>query len=483
MPLTALINRSDSVSSLIDAPPVAGRLPDDDPAARIIHFDATQPRKERMRKAAAGEKTPAASGTTVPPVAPKIEAAPAARPPASHVPVQRPPESASAARPAPSVSPPPTSAPSASVPPNAKPALSRADLERFLIDFVVEQTGYPAEMVELDVDLEADLGIDSIKKAQLFGELAEQFGVQPPADASELSLDDFPTLGHVVNFLEQAMDGASTDSANGNGHGAIETPAMRNPATATLPTAETTTSAPAVSSGNGSVSPSGNGSAPETMADPPAMSVQEMEAFLVNFVVEQTGYPAEMVELDVDLEADLGIDSIKKAQLFGELAEQFGIQPPADASELSLDDFPTLRHVVGFLQSATGAATGDRPVQNAASEVTSAPPDFSTDNAPVTAAAVGVAEPTDSEPAGDDDLETFLINFVVEQTGYPAEMVELDADLEADLGIDSIKKAQLFGELAEYFEVQATEDLSLDDFPTLGHVRDFLRNAPRKATV
>ncbi len=66
------------------------------------------------------------------------------------------------------------------------------------------------------------------------------------------------------------------------------------------------------------------------------------------------------------------------------------------------------------------------------------------------------------------------MNFVVEHTGYPAEIVELDADLEADLGIDSIKKAQLFGELGEYFDVQPSEDLSLDDFPTLRHVLDYL---------
>ena len=63
-----------------------------------------------------------------------------------------------------------------------------------------------------------------------------------------------------------------------------------------------------------------------------------------------------------------------------------------------------------------------------------------------------------------------MINFVVEQTGYPPEVVELDVDLEADLGIDSIKKAQLFGELAEYFDVQPTENMTLDDFPTLRHV-------------
>ena len=59
------------------------------------------------------------------------------------------------------------------------------------------------------------------------------------------------------------------------------------------------------------------------------------------------------------------------------------------------------------------------------------------------------------------ELEKFLINFVVEQTGYPPEVVELDADLEADLGIDSIKKAQLFGELQEYFDVTPLANMTV----------------------
>ena len=87
-------------------------------------------------------------------------------------------------------------------------------------------------------------------------------------------------------------------------------------------------------------------------------------------------------------------------------------------------------------------------------------------------------------PAGDasPELEQFLVNFVVEQTGYPEEMVELDADLEADLGIDSIKKAQMFGELAEHFEIQMNDvsEMSLDDFPTLRHVLGFLASMPRR---
>ncbi len=88
-------------------------------------------------------------------------------------------------------------------------------------------------------------------------------------------------------------------------------------------------------------------------------------------------------------------------------------------------------------------------------------------------------------PAADDDappanqpnaaeLEKFLVNFVVEHTGYPAEAVDLDSDLEGDLGIDSIKKAQLFAELSEYFDVRPAEGMTLDDFPTLRHALNFL---------
>ena len=87
-------------------------------------------------------------------------------------------------------------------------------MESFLINFVVEQTGYPPEVVELDADLEADLGIDSIKKAQLFGELQEYFDVGSLSTSSDLSLDDFPTLRHVLNFLIGAGSQETTDSSS-----------------------------------------------------------------------------------------------------------------------------------------------------------------------------------------------------------------------------------------------------------------------------
>ena len=338
-------------------------------------------------------------------------------------------------------------------------------LEPFLINFVVEQTGYPAEIVEMDADLEADLGIDSIKKAQLFGELREYFDITPTED---LTLDDFPTLRHVMDFLQGSQSGQSNDSVAtpdfstpSPTHDAVPLPASRPPAVH-LPVA--------------AVPAPGSDKAP---------APDQLEPFLINFVVEQTGYPAEIVEMDADLEADLGIDSIKKAQLFGELREYFDITPTDD---LTLDDFPTLRDVMNFLQAAharqqsvsTAETLGAQPagsIQKESGQTTILMP----------AARAGVAATTDASVQTTDkspppeELESFLINFVVEQTGYPAEIVEMDADLEADLGIDSIKKAQLFGELREFFEITPTEDLTLDDFATLRDVMSFLQGTHPKS--
>ncbi len=330
-----------------------------------------------------------------------------------------------------------------------------AELERFLIGFVVEQTGYPEEMVELDADLEADLGIDSIKKAQLFGELAEQFTIDMQS-GDDLSLDDFATLRDVMAFLE----GASTASM------------VAPSAPVSVAVAATPTVAPAVET-----------TTPVVAAETPAttnLNDAQLEKFLIDFVVEQTGYPEEMVELDADLESDLGIDSIKKAQLFGELAEQFTIDMQS-GDDLSLDDFLTLRHVMEFLQGNSQAAPQSLAETPADSMQTTPSPSLS----PAIPSVSQPSTPSAGAAMNDAELEEFLVNFVVEQTGYPPEMVEMDADLESDLGIDSIKKAQLFGELAEQFEVnvQSAEDLSLDDFTTLRHVMKFLEGAPQRVTA
>ena len=251
---------------------------------------------------------------------------------------------------APAVSSPPTP------PPTADSGVLAANVEAFLIDFVVEQTGYPSEIVELDVDLEADLGIDSIRKAQMMGEVGQKYGLE--ADP-ELSLDDFPTLRHLLDYIVPRVtdsDGEPSDAVAVDETLACP-PVAAPPATpevalepAPAPAAET----PAVN-GNGAVRPVTTTPAAAAPVADGAMAAA-IEAFLIDFVVEQTGYPEEIVELDVDLEADLGIDSIRKAQMMGEVGQKYGLE--ADP-ELSLDDFPTLRHLLDYIVPRVTGSDGE----------------------------------------------------------------------------------------------------------------------------
>jgi acyl carrier protein len=53
---------------------------------------------------------------------------------------------------------------------------------------------------------------------------------------------------------------------------------------------------------------------------------------------------------------------------------------------------------------------------------------------------------------GSEGLARLLLEIVSERTGYPVEVIASDADLEADLGIDSIKRVEILGTLRQRME-------------------------------
>ena len=83
----------------------------------------------------------------------------------------------------------------------------------------------------------------------------------------------------------------------------------------------------------------------------PDAVTDEVTVAVVSIVSEMTGYPADLLDLDLDLEADLGVDTVKQAEVFAAVRERFGVE--RDES-LSLRDFPTLAHVIGWVRDKTG---------------------------------------------------------------------------------------------------------------------------------
>ena len=72
-----------------------------------------------------------------------------------------------------------------------------------------------------------------------------------------------------------------------------------------------------------------------------------MTAQVLAVVADKTGYPSDMLDPDLDLEADLGIDTVKQAEVFASIRETFGI---ARDDSVKLRDYPTITSVIGFVR-------------------------------------------------------------------------------------------------------------------------------------
>ena len=81
-----------------------------------------------------------------------------------------------------------------------------------ILALMVEKTGYPQDMLDVDLDLEADLGVDTVKQAEMFAAIREIYNI--PRDENR-KLRDYPTLAHVIRFVyEKRPDLASATPAH-----------------------------------------------------------------------------------------------------------------------------------------------------------------------------------------------------------------------------------------------------------------------------
>ena len=214
-----------------------------------------------------------------------------------------------------------------------------------------------------------------------------------------------------------------------------------------------------------------------TSASAPALQTSSVKDRILELVVEKTGYPADMLDLDLDMEADLGVDTVKQAEIFAATREIYDI--PRDENR-KLRDYPTLAHVIRFvLEMRPDLANGVSPETQP--EVPIAPAEV-----PVPVAEVrppAVSEPpvaAASNPAVElGSVKDRILALVVEKTGYPQDMLDLDLDLEADLGVDTVKQAEMFAAIREIYDIARDENRKLRDYPTLAHVIRFvLENRP-----
>lgn len=169
------------------------------------------------------------------------------------------------------------------------------DFKLVLLQIVSDKTGYPQEMLGMDMDLEADLSIDSIKRVEIIGALRNELG-------------GFSSLNQSEDKIMEQLAGLKTLSS-------LVTWIAENSAQPTAAVAE----APAVSA-----------TKVETTVK---FSADELKAAILEVVSEKTGYPKEMLGMDLDLEADLSIDSIKRMEIIAALKEKVGFGAQNDQAD------------------------------------------------------------------------------------------------------------------------------------------------------
>jgi len=177
-------------------------------------------------------------------------------------------------------------------------------------------------------------------------------------------------------------------------------------------------------------------------------------------VSEKTGYPVEMLDLDMEMEAGLGIDSIKQVEILSELQERLPGLPEISPSELA--ELRTLRDVADKLGGGAAAVSAGATVLAAAAAPLSETASVTADSATLVPASV--------EAATAVDVTALALEVVSEKTGYPVEMLDLDMEMEAGLGIDSIKQVEILSELQE--RLPGLPEISPSELAELRTLRD-----------
>lgn len=285
-----------------------------------------------------------------------------------------------------------------------------------ILEVVSEKTGYPLEMIKLDMDMEADLGIDSIKRVEIMSAVQEKLPEAPVVQPDQLG--SLKTLQQIIDFLSIHPETSKATQAAKS-----------------------------------------NNSTQAKNADKASNSqlTQDIIAVVLEIVSEKTGYPPDMIKLDMDMEADLGIDSIKRVEIMSAVQEKLPDAPVVQPDQLG--QLKTLAQIADYLQG-----------EQHDTQTSTHKPDLSTD--------------TSSSSQGQDDVKnnqnssnvkTVLTQIVAEKTGYPESMLQIDMDMEADLGIDSIKRVEIMSAVQEKLpDAPVLKPEQLGKVRTLGQIIDFL---------
>ena len=160
-----------------------------------------------------------------------------------------------------------------------------------------------------------------------------------------------------------------------------------------------------------------------------------IEKFLIEQVVQRTGFPSDSITLESRLLDDLNMDSIKGGDLIATVAAEYGVANQIDPSTLAN---ATLLEIVEALRSVLPKSTSPK-----------------SDDLPIVQSKeVANSKSVHSDFQIEKSIPNLLMELVEQRTGFPKESLSMDMYLLDDLNLDSIKTAELVAEVAKNFGVE-----------------------------
>jgi acyl transferase domain-containing protein/NAD(P)-dependent dehydrogenase (short-subunit alcohol dehydrogenase family)/phosphopantetheinyl transferase/acyl carrier protein len=226
-----------------------------------------------------------------------------------------------------------------------------SDVLTDLLGIVAEKTGYEISDLEPDFELEADLGIDTVKQAEILADVQTHFGIGKDDD---FRLSEYPTIEGLAAYVVGQLDDVSVAEPDPILDDETLVVSAHPPVRAAAPPSVVST--PRVERRpndiDAPVRPSWGGPMPlDTLEIPVAASVAAPVAddtydVLADVVADLSGYGIEDLEPDFELEADLGIDTVKQAEILAAVQKRFGMDRDED---FRLGDHPTLEMLAAYL--------------------------------------------------------------------------------------------------------------------------------------
>ncbi len=261
-------------------------------------------------------------------------------------------------------------------------------------------TKYPKDMLDLSMEMEADLGIDTVKQATIFSMISEKFNLDP---GQGLRLSNYPTIGDVINLVCQ-MNGSEEQASVEEVQDSVET-----------------------------------GNSSEGLSD--------CSSDVFQVISEITKYPADMLDRNMEMEADLGIDTVKQATIFSILSQKYGV---SEDKSKNVSMYRTIDSVIKFVEQNKKTDTG-KPAKTI----------------------VNKTEPEENSEA----ITQQVLALISEITKYPKDMLELEMEMEADLGIDTVKQATIFSMLGDKFEIGKEKLKNISQYKTIGAIINMIEES------